>query len=619
MRPPPDKIFIIIISYFLLHAGCPIPTASLRLPKNLARHNLLGTTKHSGSSKSFVVRFPRFLLLPSTYCVMQLVQGDSGNQEDDEILNLTKYILDKVKMVQPKTKDFKEELLMFARSIFFDHEMEIEKNVIYHSGFQGEHGEEIPIKHKIKYLSIADKLRVCDAIIGDSFQGLWDSDKMYKAIAKTYPSSRCSNAWEGDHMAYRCRTCGLSDSSCMCVECFDPEEHKGHDFRLYSSPSGGCCDCGDPLAWSPSGFCKRHQVPDDYHDPSSSLEESTRLRVEAIVYNAIEYLLDRAQSNLHADNVTAERAAEYQQFLNSELYREFEHLYITTTVWLKKLAGRCDAFRHIVCEFYLGVRRPCCEINEILNSFSLTTEEYLEKVEHPPLKLFFQISRKLREEPQTQFAMLHLGLLFSSKFKEKYTAHFCTEYSEYIRLLAAYPQDSVCKGVSGFLDRVFCQLFHSPDQVLKLTKTTNLVSSLVDIFTKILRGCLTLNCRSVTGNITHVQSGIPPFCLDAESSILSQERHCRSRILVDLKTLVGHSIVSEVTVFGLMNKEQASAGQENYVVSTPRLYMEMLDMFATVQAMNSQGRETAAHIPYENKAFKVAFLLELELLFISSA
>ena len=105
----------------------------------------------------------------------------------------------------------------------------------------------------------------------------------------------------------------------MCVECFDPEEHKGHDFRLYSSPSGGCCDCGDPLAWSPSGFCKRHQVPDDYHDPSSSLEESTRLRVEAIVYNAIEYLLDRAQSNLHADNVTAERAAEYQQFLNSEL------------------------------------------------------------------------------------------------------------------------------------------------------------------------------------------------------------------------------------------------------------------------------------------------------------
>ena len=211
--------------------------------------------------------------------------------------------------------------------------------------------------------------------------------------------------------------------------------------------------------------------------------------------------------------------------------------------------------------------------------------------------------------------MLHLGLCFHQNSR-KNTRRILQNI---VNIYAAGSVSSriLFAKVSGF-DRVFCQLFHS-DQVLKLTKTTNLVSSLVDIFTKILRGCLTLNCRSVTGNITHVQSGIPPFCLDAESSILSQERHCRSRILVDLKTLVGHSIVSEVTVFGLMNKEQASAGQENYVVSTPRLYMEMLDMFATVQAMNSQGRETAAHIPYENKAFKVAFLLELELLFISSA
>ena len=138
-----------------------------------------------------------------------------------------------------------------------------------------------------------------------------------------------------------------------------------------------------------AGFCKSHQVPDDYHDPSSLLEESTRLRVEAIVYNAIEYLLDKAQNDLHAENVTGKGAAEYQRFLASQYYLDFERLYIATTVWLKKLAGLCDAFRHIICEFYLGVRRPCCEINEILNSFSLTTEEYLEKVKRPPLKLFF--------------------------------------------------------------------------------------------------------------------------------------------------------------------------------------------------------------------------------------
>ena len=36
-----------------------------------------------------------------------------------------------------------------------------------------------------------------------------------------------------DHLAYRCKTCGMSDSSCMCTECFDPDDHIGHDYRMY--------------------------------------------------------------------------------------------------------------------------------------------------------------------------------------------------------------------------------------------------------------------------------------------------------------------------------------------------------------------------------------------------
>ena len=43
-------------------------------------------------------------------------------------------------------------------------------------------------------------------------------------------------------------------------------DHEGHDvfFNFIPStvPSGtaGCCDCGDPLAWKPEGFCKRHKA-----------------------------------------------------------------------------------------------------------------------------------------------------------------------------------------------------------------------------------------------------------------------------------------------------------------------------------------------------------------------
>ena len=29
--------------------------------------------------------------------------------------------------------------------------------------------------------------------------------------------------------------------------------------KIFQSNSGGCCDCGDPQAWKPSGFCRKHQ------------------------------------------------------------------------------------------------------------------------------------------------------------------------------------------------------------------------------------------------------------------------------------------------------------------------------------------------------------------------
>lgn len=32
--------------------------------------------------------------------------------------------------------------------------------------------------------------------------------------------SRCGQVWEGEHVAYRCVTCGGSQSSCICVQCF---------------------------------------------------------------------------------------------------------------------------------------------------------------------------------------------------------------------------------------------------------------------------------------------------------------------------------------------------------------------------------------------------------------
>ncbi|OII76663.1 hypothetical protein cand_028450 [Cryptosporidium andersoni] len=75
--------------------------------------------------------------------------------------------------------------------------------------------------------------------------------------------SRCSQVWSGQHIAYRCLTCGTSSSSCICVKCFQSGNHEGHDYYIYKSDYGGCCDCGDEQAWNSGGFCTHHKGSTD--------------------------------------------------------------------------------------------------------------------------------------------------------------------------------------------------------------------------------------------------------------------------------------------------------------------------------------------------------------------
>ncbi|KAL8444610.1 hypothetical protein Emed_006152 [Eimeria media] len=102
--------------------------------------------------------------------------------------------------------------------------------------------------------------------------------------------SRCGQVWDGEHVAYRCLTCGGSQSSCICVACFQglcfvdffglcmkAGQHEGHSYFIYRSACGGCCDCGDASAWAPSGFCSRHAGGARASDPVSVLPQQTQV------------------------------------------------------------------------------------------------------------------------------------------------------------------------------------------------------------------------------------------------------------------------------------------------------------------------------------------------------
>ena len=59
--------------------------------------------------------------------------------------------------------------------------------------------------------------------------------------------------------AWTCKDCE-GDSTCIiCMECYErsKEKHKNHKV-LFKPKANGCCDCGDPDAWSVEGTCDDH-------------------------------------------------------------------------------------------------------------------------------------------------------------------------------------------------------------------------------------------------------------------------------------------------------------------------------------------------------------------------
>eukprot|EP01112_Ceratiomyxa_fruticulosa_P022315 TRINITY_DN8126_c0_g1_i1.p1 TRINITY_DN8126_c0_g1~~TRINITY_DN8126_c0_g1_i1.p1 ORF type:complete len:1102 (-),score=291.96 TRINITY_DN8126_c0_g1_i1:57-3362(-) len=101
-----------------------------------------------------------------------------------------------------------------------------------------------------------DLLDFCECVIFGSENPKEELEKLKeKGVLK---SSLCGHLWVQGDTAYKCRTCERTDSSAICVDCFQNGNHEGHDYMLIKI-AGGFCDCGDPYSWREAGFCSRHQ------------------------------------------------------------------------------------------------------------------------------------------------------------------------------------------------------------------------------------------------------------------------------------------------------------------------------------------------------------------------
>jgi len=81
--------------------------------------------------------------------------------------------------------------------------------------------------------------------------------------------SLCAKSLNGKDIAWKCEDCEKDPTCIICNECFEKGNHKGHWVRMQRGVAG-CCDCGDPTAWDPNGFCCDHKGYTEFTEESLS-------------------------------------------------------------------------------------------------------------------------------------------------------------------------------------------------------------------------------------------------------------------------------------------------------------------------------------------------------------
>jgi len=77
-------------------------------------------------------------------------------------------------------------------------------------------------------------------------------------MGSAIPRRVCQHPFRRNDIVWVCRTCQSDETCVLCHACYKASNHEGHDVAFYHAQAGGCCDCGDPDAWDPEGFCPHH-------------------------------------------------------------------------------------------------------------------------------------------------------------------------------------------------------------------------------------------------------------------------------------------------------------------------------------------------------------------------
>lgn len=91
-----------------------------------------------------------------------------------------------------------------------------------------------------------------------------ESDQIDLRMLESLPNANrrtvCGNVFKKGEIVWTCRTCAKDPTCVQCDGCFKGSDHTDHEVYFHrASGRGGCCDCGDPEAWSQCGNCNEHK------------------------------------------------------------------------------------------------------------------------------------------------------------------------------------------------------------------------------------------------------------------------------------------------------------------------------------------------------------------------
>jgi hypothetical protein len=111
-----------------------------------------------------------------------------------------------------------------------------------------------------------------------------------EALCQSVPRRVCQHPFKRNDIVWVCRTCQADETCVLCHACFKGSNHEGHDVAFYHAQAGGCCDCGDPDAWDPLGFCANHGPSGQ--ESLGPLNEEVVHRVQGVVPAVVDWMVE---------------------------------------------------------------------------------------------------------------------------------------------------------------------------------------------------------------------------------------------------------------------------------------------------------------------------------------